>query len=712
MGLLRALTRRMVVKVFLAIALGVGAALAIFAWKQSAEQVDALNRNTRLSAQQLADLVVGSIEHSMLEGNGIKVRDLVKGMGTRVPDAMIHIYDPRGMEVFGEKPAPPAPESLPPPVRAVLDGGERQVVAAHGSTTPQIFRPIPHEARCASCHPGEEKLRGVLALTPLGDQYRAKRLDAMAAILTSGFIRVMSAKRANAGDRVESYLEEIPKITPAVRAVGVYDREGDLIFGNDPGVPEPDLRAALVPGAPHRSLPRDGGSIEVVPLPLEARCRDCHDEQNPVRGVLAVSLDAAPADGPPAQELEQVIDTSLRNIMISELGRMISYFLDDVAATGTARDLVLYDPEGRTYYSTSPPRPMPLVGHVLAEAQPRAEFQGSGHAERVVVAQPLTNGERCARCHGAGQAVRGVVTVSLPTSSAVAVREMAMQRTLLFSGVALAIIVVLLYFLMQLLVVRPVKQIGDVAESIGRGDLNVRVSRADPGGDEVQRLGSRMNDMIQGLRAKLHLERFVSKETSKAAHGAAARASSSVGAQVGQRRAATVLFTDIRGFTGFSETVEPERVVEVLNRFLQAQADIVHTHGGDIDKFVGDELMAVFHGEDASARAVTAALAMIEAVNACRREGETLEIGAGISAGEMIHGPIGSSDRLDYTVIGDVVNTGARLCAAAMPSAVYVSTAVKDACAGLGEVSFDALEPLKLKGKREPFPVFLARRTP
>src|SRR5262245_12700594 len=68
MKILRSLTRRMVVKIFFAIALGVGGALALFAWKQSTSQVNALNENTRLSAGQLADLVVGSVEHSMLEG--------------------------------------------------------------------------------------------------------------------------------------------------------------------------------------------------------------------------------------------------------------------------------------------------------------------------------------------------------------------------------------------------------------------------------------------------------------------------------------------------------------------------------------------------------------------------------------------------------------------------------------------------------------------
>jgi adenylate cyclase len=82
----------------------------------------------------------------------------------------------------------------------------------------------------------------------------------------------------------------------------------------------------------------------------------------------------------------------------------------------------------------------------------------------------------------------------------------------------------------------------------------------------------------------------------------------------GTRRAATVLFTDIRGFTAYSETRPPEQVVEMLNRVLRAQAEVVERHGGDIDKYVGDELMAVFTGDGAEVEAVRAAIEMIEAV--------------------------------------------------------------------------------------------------
>jgi adenylate cyclase len=155
--------------------------------------------------------------------------------------------------------------------------------------------------------------------------------------------------------------------------------------------------------------------------------------------------------------------------------------------------------------------------------------------------------------------------------------------------------------------------------------------------------------------------------------------------------------------------VAPEQVVAMLNRFLQVQADIVERFQGDIDKYVGDELMAVFHGDDGPPRAVQAAIAMVAAVEGAREAGETLAVGAGISTGEVVHGPIGSTERMDFTVIGDVVNIGARLCSAAQPSEVIISAAVREAMGDLPDVELEALEPLQLKGKRQPFAVYRVR---
>jgi adenylate cyclase len=424
-----------------------------------------------------------------------------------------------------------------------------------------------------------------------------------------------------------------------------------------------------------------------------------------VRGLLVVSLAGSPSPGGcAADELEAVIDTSLRYIMLSQLGRMIARFLDGVIASGVARRLVLYDNAGRTYYDSRPPPPAGHIAEVLATGKTRAELIGAGDREMVRVSERLDNREECVRCHGDDSRVRGVVTVSLSTAMAAQTRVRTMERRAWFTGYTLLGILVMLGGLLQYFVVRPVRRMGDVADLIGQGRLDVAVERADPDGDEVARLGDRINAMVRGLRAKLNLEKMVSRGA------AAAAATGVVVPSRGVRRAFTVLVSDIRGFTAFSETVPPEVVVEVLNRFLGAQADVVHAHGGDIDKFVGDELMARFEGDGASARAVRCAVAMIEAVHRVRRPGETLTIGVGVSAGDVVYGAIGHQDRIDVTVISDVVNTGARLCAAAGPDQVLVAASASSLCGQLDDVRFVACAALTVKGKRQPLALVRAER--
>lgn len=138
----------------------------------------------------------------------------------------------------------------------------------------------------------------------------------------------------------------------------------------------------------------------------------------------------------------------------------------------------------------------------------------------------------------------------------------------------------------------------------------------------------------------------------------------------GERKDITVLFSDIRGFTSMSESMEPEAVVSILNDYLAAMTDVILSWGGTIDKFIGDAIMAVFGApipyEDHAYRAAKAALGMREALKKLwekwEKEGKhTFDIGVGISSGVAIVGNIGSVRRTEYTAIGDIVNLGARI---------------------------------------------------
>ena len=163
--------------------------------------------------------------------------------------------------------------------------------------------------------------------------------------------------------------------------------------------------------------------------------------------------------------------------------------------------------------------------------------------------------------------------------------------------------------------------------------------------------------------------------------------------------------------TAFVETVAPEVVVEMLNQYLDAQTAIVERHGGDVDKFIGDEVVAVFQGPGMERNAVACGLE-IQAALADLLEAHpewNLHVGLGIAAGEVVMGAIGARDRLDFTVLGAVVNLASRLCAAAPPDGILVSAPVRDALAAQSFVRFTPLPPIALKGYAAPVTAFAAR---
>ena len=182
--------------------------------------------------------------------------------------------------------------------------------------------------------------------------------------------------------------------------------------------------------------------------------------------------------------------------------------------------------------------------------------------------------------------------------------------------------------------------------------------------------------------------------------------------QLGGRRAEiTVLFADIRGFTSFSEGVTPEELVQVLNRYLAAAAEAVLGEDGTVDKFLGDAVMAWFNApilqEDHTLRAIRAALRIRDAIQALHREFPPrfqLAFGVGIHVGEAVLGLVGTEKRMEYTAIGDSVNTAKRVQENAGPSQILITESAYQLVASQIEVR--PVEPIQAKGKRAPIPAY------
>jgi adenylate cyclase len=180
---------------------------------------------------------------------------------------------------------------------------------------------------------------------------------------------------------------------------------------------------------------------------------------------------------------------------------------------------------------------------------------------------------------------------------------------------------------------------------------------------------------------------------------------------------ATVFNSDLRGFTRMSEATTAEKMVDMLNEYFELMVECIFKYEGTLDKFMGDGIMAfwgapAFHVDDA-VRCVQCAIEqfdVLDSLNAHRASlGEVpLAVGVGIHTGPLIAGYVGSSKSLSYTVIGDTVNTSARLCGIAAGGQIIVSEATAEALGG--RFRLEQLPDAALKGKEKPLRIFNVRR--
>jgi class 3 adenylate cyclase len=242
----------------------------------------------------------------------------------------------------------------------------------------------------------------------------------------------------------------------------------------------------------------------------------------------------------------------------------------------------------------------------------------------------------------------------------------------------------------------PVEQLVAATNQVEHGNLDVRVP--EQGADELGRLARSFNQMTVGLALK---ERYRSVLNLLADAEVAQQLVDGSIALGGELREASVLFCDIRDFTALTEHMNPEDVIELLNEHMTALAGVVADHGGVVDKFVGDALIAIFGAPRTTGRdvgnAVAAARGMIAARARLNAGGQrSLSIGIGIASGPVVAGCMGAPDRLSYTVLGQRVNLAARLCAQAGPMEVLIDETTEQQ---LGhEVAREAIAPLTLKG--------------
>jgi adenylate cyclase len=260
----------------------------------------------------------------------------------------------------------------------------------------------------------------------------------------------------------------------------------------------------------------------------------------------------------------------------------------------------------------------------------------------------------------------------------------------------------------------PVRQLAAHTEKIAAGDYATRLTldRA----DELGQLATAMNQMSVGLSERDRVRDLLDKNVSPEVATALLRDGAALG---GQEREVTILFADLRGFTTLSEQLTPHELLTLLNRYLDRMSAAIEAHGGVIDKFIGDAIMALFGAPvaqaDAADRALAAALAMEKALVQLNAELATegiapLAIGIGVNTACVVAGNIGSSRRLNYSVIGDGVNVASRLQSLTRTPEYHTNIITSAATlAALGDPKKFAPRPLgrvPVKGRAEPVEIF------
>jgi class 3 adenylate cyclase len=258
--------------------------------------------------------------------------------------------------------------------------------------------------------------------------------------------------------------------------------------------------------------------------------------------------------------------------------------------------------------------------------------------------------------------------------------------------------------------VRPIAKLvrGVLAIAGGNFDTRVRIQSS----DELGQLTYAFNDMARSLSENETLKGAFSRYVSDAALKQLLSDPSKTGLH-SRRTVATVYSSDVRGFTAMSESLQPEEVVAVINFYLSMQTEIILEYGGVVDKFIGDATIGVWGKEEAkdddALNCIKSALKIqekIAQINVEReKKGEVAKmIGIGINTGDMISGNMGSSKKMEYTIAGDNAVIADKICDECPGGKVWITETtlnqVKD------KIVYEAKEPLQLKGRINPVPVF------
>ena len=300
----------------------------------------------------------------------------------------------------------------------------------------------------------------------------------------------------------------------------------------------------------------------------------------------------------------------------------------------------------------------------------------------------------------------------LDESSRVLIRKITWQMAF----TALGAMMILLFLLDRIgaRITGPITILALATKSVQEGKLEEVVlpkTKKNPK-DEISVLANAFSNMVKGLKEKEKVRSVLNKVVSSEIADEILKNDVHLG---GEEKEVTVFFADIRGFTRMSEKMPPQEIVKILNDCMTCVSTVIDKHHGVIDKFVGDEVMALFgapiEDQRSAYNAICCALHVVEELKKWNDEREKnnfqrVEMGFGIHKGLMVIGNMGAENRLNYTVVGSSVNLGSRLCSKAAPNEILITERVFQAEYVNRAIDVQEVNPGELKGFTESIKVY------
>lgn len=477
----------------------------------------------RAKAETVADSLCAGIRSIMRTGDVCRARDYVRDIRSVEGIANLKIYNAGGGEAYLYPEAVSVLAAADQNVSSVIESGRAMTIDMAGGKATAVIAPLLNEKACHRCHGAEHRMRGVFSIAfRIREDGEPGRSDLMRRALSllnntiSAFFEGLML--SDLGTFAKDYVASL-MLVPGVEQVVVYDRGGEPKFSTpaDKAIPTltPEDRDEILGSGQAVARGLDAkGATEIAylrPLPNRESCQACHKNTDRPLGVVGLWMNASALSGGEKGNVQNALADTMVSLVtrclqeVMKIGGVapVRTFIQQFRALPEVTDLKIFDPKGREVY----PDKVTVednVQKVFLSGRSLEVTEEENNQQYLSLLKPVFNDTECRRCHGSKDKVRAVIVASVSLEN---VRERITKgkafSVAAASGTVLLVCLLIVGFI-EMVIVRPVRKIGEVADRVGAGNLSLR---ADDGkADEFGLLARRINAMIEGLTDKQRIE--------------------------------------------------------------------------------------------------------------------------------------------------------------------------------------------------------------